>query len=251
MPRLLTAFAAFMLAALAPAGALLAALVWDPPALHSHETRLAQIAGPARARLAPCFRRAGVAYPPARVVLAALKRERLLRLYAAAPGGTLRYIRDYRIVGSSGGPGPKLAEGDGQVPEGIYPVGYLNPNSAVYLSLQVGYPNAFDRRMASREGRQDLGGDIMIHGPSRAARGCLALSQRAIEEVYVAAADAGADATTVIISPVDFATGPPPVSGPAWTSRLYTDIAAALDALPSPLETWRLVEAESAPVKRF
>jgi len=245
MPRLLTAFAAFTLAALAPAGALLAALVWEPPAPHTNEARLAHIAGPARARLAPYFQRAGIDYPPHRVVLSAFKRERLLRLYAAASDGTVRYIRDYRIVGSSGGPGPKLAEGDGQVPEGIYPVGYLNPNSVVYLSLQVGYPNAFDRRMAARDGRHDLGGEIMIHGPSPGTRGCLALSRRAIEEIYVAAADAGAATTTVIISPVDFATGPPPAAEPAWTVALYAEIAAALATLPSPLETWRLAEAQS------
>jgi len=246
MPRLLAALFAFLVAALIPGGALFAALIWQPHAPHSTETRLAHIAAPARARLAPYFRRAGLAYPPDRLVLAVFKRERLLRLYAAPAGGHLRYVRDYRIVGSSGKPGPKLAEGDGQVPEGIYPVGYLNPNSAVYLSVQVGYPNDFDRLMADRDGRRDLGGDIMIHGPTRATRGCLALSRQAIEEVYVAVADAGTAGTSVIISPVDFATGPPPAAGPEWTRALYAEIASALEALPSPLQTWRLVEAQSS-----
>jgi len=249
MSRLLAAVSVFLAATLVPAGALFAALVWQPPTPHSTVTRLAHIAAPARARLAPYFRRAGLAYPPARIVLAAFKRERLLRLYAAPAGGALRYVRDYRIVGTSGKPGPKLAEGDGQVPEGIYPVGYLNPNSAVYLSLKVGYPNAFDRRMAERDGRNGLGGDIMIHGPTRTTRGCLALTRQAIEEVYVAVADAGAANTTVIISPVDFATGPPPKTGPAWTTVLYPQIAAALAALPSPLQTWRVVEADAQPTR--
>jgi len=112
--------------------------------------------------------------------------------------------------------------------------------------VQVGYPNDFDRLMADRDGRRDLGGDIMIHGPTRATRGCLALSRQAIEEVYVAVADAGTAGTSVIISPVDFATGPPPAAGPEWTRALYAEIASALEALPSPLQTWRLVEAQSS-----
>ncbi len=245
MRKALAALVLFLCVALAPAGALLAALVWEPPAPFSHAARLDRIAAPAQARLAPYFRRAGIAWPPTEVVLVGLKRERLLRLYAAAPDTGLRYIRDYRIVGTSGAPGPKLAEGDGQVPEGVYEIDYLNPNSIAYLSLKVGYPNDFDRRMAARDGRVDLGGDIMIHGPTRATRGCLALTGRAIEEVYLAVAAAGAGHASVVIAPHDFTVGPPPTAGPSWTSALYAEIDAALSALPSPLETWRAVERQA------
>ena len=58
----------------------------------------------------------------------------------------------------SGTLGPKLREGDGQIPEGIYGIGYLNPNSSYYLSLKVTYPNASDRARAKKDGRTNLGG---------------------------------------------------------------------------------------------
>ena len=47
----------------------------------------------------------------------------------------------------SGQLGPKLREGDHQVPEGFYAIapGQMNPNSHYYLSFNVGYPNAYDR----------------------------------------------------------------------------------------------------------
>ena len=68
----------------------------------------------------------------------------------------------YPIRAASGALGPKLREGDRQVPEGVYDIESLNPNSRFHVALRVGYPNAFDRQMAGREGRTALGGDIMI-----------------------------------------------------------------------------------------
>jgi len=55
---------------------------------------------------------------------------------------------------------PKKHQGDRQVPEGFYAItpGQLNPNSHYYLSMNVGYPNAYDRAW-DRDG-----GDIMVHG---------------------------------------------------------------------------------------
>ena len=34
----------------------------------------------------------------------------------------------------------------------------LNPNSQFHLSLELNYPNAFDREVAARDGRTNLGG---------------------------------------------------------------------------------------------
>jgi murein L,D-transpeptidase YafK len=65
---------------------------------------------------------------------------------------------------ASGKAGPKLREGDGQVPEGIYRIDGLNPNSSYHLSLKLNYPNDFDLEQARTEGRTELGGDIFIHG---------------------------------------------------------------------------------------
>src|SRR5262245_43678129 len=152
--------------------------------------RVAQYGPPARARLAPYFAAAGVPYPPERFVLLGFKRERELHLLASAPGRDFTFIRSYRILGASGVLGPKLREGDRQVPEGIYAIEYLNPNSVAHLSLALSYPNGYDRARAEEDGRVDLGGDIMIHG-SWTSAGCLAVGDDAAEELFVLAADAG------------------------------------------------------------
>jgi len=73
--------------------------------------------GPAvRERLEPHFAAAGVAYPPQRVVLLALKKERRLELYAEMAGRGPIFVRSYPIVAAGGELGPKLRFGDGQVP---------------------------------------------------------------------------------------------------------------------------------------
>src|SRR5204863_2399447 len=105
-----------------------------------HQTvaqRLQQYGGAARWRMSPYFAEANVSYPPRRVVLAGLKAEHELQLYAAGADGAERFIRSYSILAASGMPGPKLREGDLQVPEGIYPIELLNPNSLYHLSLRL------------------------------------------------------------------------------------------------------------------
>ena len=116
----------------------------------------------ARSRLRPLFEKAGVVYPPGAVTLVGLKQEKQVQLYAADPGEPPRFIRSYDVLAASGKAGPKLAEGDLQVPEGLYRIESLNPNSSYHLSLRVDYPNQFDRDRAREEGRTQLGGDIMI-----------------------------------------------------------------------------------------
>ena len=56
----------------------------------------------------------------------------------------------YPVLGASGVLGPKLKEGDRQVPEGVYRVPELNPNSDFHLSLRLDYPNEFDRAQGAR-----------------------------------------------------------------------------------------------------
>ena len=107
----------------------------------------------ARGRLQPYFSRAHVSYPPARVALLAFKQEKRLSVWAASRGGTWRFIRAYPILAASGKAGPKLREGDYQVPEGIYRIAWLNPNSSYHLSMKVSYPNAFDLAHAAAEKR--------------------------------------------------------------------------------------------------
>lgn len=198
--------------------------------------RLVEYGPAARARLEPHFKKVSLAYPPARLVLVGIKDERRLELYGAASDGKLRYLRDYRVLGASGDPGPKLREGDRQVPEGVYPIELLNPNSRFHLSLRVGYPNAFDRAQAAADGRTKLGGDIMIHG-SNVSIGCLAMGDEAAEELFILAADTGIKRITVILTPVDFRKGKSLAKEtrlPEWAPKLYSQIQTSLAAVPLP-----------------
>ncbi len=198
--------------------------------------RLAQYGESARERLRPHFQAVGVAYPPKEVVLVGLKAEKRLQLYAGSGAGQPRFIRSWPVLAASGGVGPKQREGDRQVPEGLYRIDSLNPNSRFHLSLRIDYPNGFDRRIAAGEGRKNLGGDIMIHGAD-VSIGCLAMGNPTAEELFVLVAETGHSRVRVILAPVDFRNHPrwtPPTHLPAWTATLYRDVRAALAVLPIP-----------------
>lgn len=192
--------------------------------------RLASFGEPAASRLAPGFAGAGVPYPPAETAWLAFKEERRLEVWARAEGGPWRRVREYAILGASGRSGPKLREGDLQVPEGTYRVELLNPNSLYHVSMRLDYPNAFDRRMAARDGRTNLGGDIMIHGKSGSV-GCLAMGDETAEELFTLAAAVGIERITVLVAPRDLRQAPPgwvPDGAPRWTADLYATLRAAL-----------------------
>jgi hypothetical protein len=179
----------------------------------------------AEARLAARFVRAGGAYPPRSVILVGLKAERRLELWADG-----RHVADYAVLAASGGPGPKLRDGDRQVPEGIYAVEGLNPNSSYHLSIKLDYPNAGDRAQAARDGRADLGGDIFIHGKA-ASIGCLAMGDEAIEELFLLVATVGRENVRVVLVPRDLTVAPEPQASPPWVAALYRDLADELRRL--------------------
>lgn len=185
-------------------------------------------------RLRSKFEKVGLSYPPSQVTLVGLKEERSLQVYARN-NSTQPWVRvdDLPILGASGGAGPKLKEGDRQVPEGIYQIESLNPNSRFHLSLRINYPNAFDRAMARRDDRRRLGGDIMIHGGALSA-GCLAMGDPASEDLFILVADVGIENTTVILAPFDFRTREQDVAegSPPWTASLYRKIDERLKAFP-------------------
>ena len=188
-----------------------------------------------RQRWAPHFKSAGATYPSQHVVFVVLKDQRVFEVYGG-DATRLSLIRRIPILAASGGPGPKLREGDQQVPEGIYEIESLNPNSAYHVALRLNYPNAFDRAQAAKDGRTKLGGDIMIHGKSVSV-GCIALGDEAAEDVFTLAADVGIKNVAVICSPVDFRQrkeAPTLPQSPTWTADLYEQIAAKLSALPTP-----------------
>lgn len=130
------------------------------------------------------------------------KRERTVELWASGWSEP----RMYAMTEFSGQLGPKLKEGDGQIPEGVYKVEYLNPNSRFHLSLKVSYPNGLDRARARADGREKLGGDIMIHG-GEATVGCIPIGDEGIEEVFYLVEKAGASHVRIVIAPYDMRNG--------------------------------------------
>lgn len=178
-----------------------------------------------RSRLARRFKAEGVAYPPSELTLIAYKRERRLEVWA--PSGT-RWVRvlKYPILAASGEDGPKLRQGDYQVPEGVYGLTGLNPNSKYHLSIRVGYPSARDKHWAVRDKRTNLGGDIFIHGKA-VSRGCIAIGDLGIEELFTLVADTGLGSSKVIIAPNRRLRDLP--TEPAWVDELYDEVRRALE----------------------
>ena len=88
--------------------------------------------------------------------------------------------------------GHKHFKGDGKTPEGLYYISNKSTNSDFYLSLQISYPNKWDKRNAGNFNR-NAGNYIMIHGdPNNKSapvkndwtNGCIALSNKDINELY-------------------------------------------------------------------
>jgi len=92
--------------------------------------------------------------------------------------------------------GPKIFELDGRTPEGIYTIDRRSRNTPYHRALHISYPQAENRARAAQY-RLPPGGAIFIHGtPGRGRRferdwtdGCIAVSNRAIEDIWNAVAD--------------------------------------------------------------
>lgn len=180
-------------------------------------------------KLKKSFRAVNVSYPPASLALLGFKEEKVLEVWAPRDREWVRVL-SFPILKASGKAGPKLKEGDRQVPEGIYQLEGLNPNSSFHLSMKVSYPNAFDREKAKEDGRTRLGGDIFIHGGA-ASIGCLAMGDEAIEELFVLVHRVGLRNVRVLLAPHDLRRLPAPVTpGPVWVPGLYDELREALAA---------------------
>ena len=179
----------------------------------------------AKQRLLPNFKEAGITYPPKKIKLLALKEEAQLELWATNDQG-YKQIKTYDIQAASGVMGPKLREGDLQVPEGVYQLEYLNPNSSYHLSMKINYPNAFDLQHAKAEGRTKPGTNIFIHGKA-VSIGCLAMGDKTIEELFTLVATIGRKNVEVIIAPTDPRKHdilPFAKNQPDWVTTLYKQI---------------------------
>jgi len=168
-----------------------------------------------------------------RLRLIAFKQEQVLQLWAEEEQGEWVLRSTYPFTGFSGTLGPKLREGDRQIPEGIYRVLSLNPNSRFHLSIELDYPNAFDRRMAQRDGRENPGGEIFIHGGS-ATVGCIPIGDPAIEQLFLQLALSGFEQVEVIMAPTDLRHQPEPglTDSPEWLDEKYQRIRARLAEMP-------------------
>lgn len=203
---------------------------------HTVDEQIERYGTNARARLIPVFKSRRISYPPEFVAILAIKDTRTLEVYAAAIDGAFRYIRTYPILGASGELGPKLREGDFQVPEGIYRISSLEPNTPYHLGLRINYPNEIDFKRAQADGRTDPGSDILIHG-NTCSIGCLAVGDEASEDLFVLVHDTADQNVPLIIAPVDMRYKAAPAQKPTdphWLPELYREITAALSKYPLP-----------------
>ena len=114
--------------------------------------------------------------------LRAFKQEQTLEVWAKPRSEAIyQRIKTYDFCRTSGMPGPKRIEGDGQIPEGFYRISHFNPKSNFLLSLKINYPNTSDRLLSDPDRPGD---DIYIHGGCQTI-GCIPITNDKIEEVYL------------------------------------------------------------------
>ena len=105
-------------------------------------------------------------------------------------------LRTYHVALGNNPIGPKVCQGDGRTPEGLYIIDGRNQNSHYHRSLHISYPNEKDRAAAQRA-KCNPGGDIFIHGLSNGygwigkahtlhdwTLGCVAVTDQEIEEIW-------------------------------------------------------------------
>ena len=127
------------------------------------------------------FNAKNLKYPSNNIFIRVFKSEALLEVWAFdASHSKYILLTSYNICSLSGELGPKRRRGDLQIPEGIYYISHFNPVSNFYLSLKVNYPNNSDRILGYK---QDLGGDIFIHGDC-VTIGCVPITDEYIKELY-------------------------------------------------------------------
>src|ERR1043166_5086670 len=119
------------------------------------------------------------------ILVRLFKEESELEVWKQDTTGRFALLKTYPICRWSGELGPKIKEGDRQAPEGFYTItpGQMTPNSSYYLSVNIGFPNEFDRAW----GR--TGDFLMIHGDC-SSRGCYAMTDEQIGEIYALAREA-------------------------------------------------------------
>jgi murein L,D-transpeptidase YafK len=116
------------------------------------------------------------------ILVRIFKEESELEVWKEDQSGRMALLKTYPICRWSGDLGPKIKQGDRQAPEGFYTItpSLMNPNSSYYLSINLGYPNTFDRA------NNRTGSFLMIHGDCSSA-GCYAMTDEQVAEIYALA----------------------------------------------------------------
>jgi hypothetical protein len=211
---------------LAAAAAVLAVLCAAPSAARTVADVVTTHGDDVAARFRAPLERAGHAWPPRQLRVLAFKHERRLEVWAGDEGRAPVLLATYPFTAMSGRLGPKARQGDLQIPEGVYGLPVLNPNSSYHLSIRVDYPNA-DDVARSEIPRRQMGGDIYVHGEA-VTIGCIPIGNPAIEELFTLAALVPAHRRGIVISPVDFRTGVPDDVTLPEHPELYAKIERAL-----------------------
>ena len=107
-------------------------------------------------------------------------------------------VASYRVALGRSPVGPKVFQGDGRTPEGLYRLERRNVGSRFYRSIQISYPSSRDYAEAWKYGNQP-GGLVMIHGQAADAgtsyygsrnwdwtEGCIAVSNAEMDEIWAA-----------------------------------------------------------------
>jgi murein L,D-transpeptidase YafK len=110
-------------------------------------------------------------------------------------------LKTYRVALGRQPLGHKLQEGDGRTPEGVYRIESRSATSGYHRALRISYPDAADRALAASLGISP-GGDVLVHGLPRGlgpvgrlhrltdwTRGCIAVTNREIDEIWRAVPD--------------------------------------------------------------
>jgi TonB family protein len=186
----------------------------------------------ARKRLQAKFQQTELTYPPKQLTLIALKSEKLLLVFARAKDGKQKQLASYEVVSCSGELGPKLKEGDLQVPEGFYKT--VSMDAKMHMCLWINYPNQTDRKNALLDHRTNLGGAIQIH-EGVFSTGCIVVDHDDMAELFVLAHDVGLQNITLLMTPCNLLVQEPAVDykkQPKWLPKLYNALKQELAAYP-------------------
>lgn len=124
----------------------------------------------------------GLQWPAKFVYIRSFKYDASLEVWVKnAAKDQYKLFKAYKVCMQSGTMGPKRLQGDYQVPEGCYYINEFNPYSNYHLALGLNYPNASDKVLSDS---MRPGGDIYIHG-SCVSVGCIPVTDKQIEEIYV------------------------------------------------------------------